>query len=348
MTNLGVEFMSCELLVPAGNMDCLRQAVFHGADAVYLACKNFGARKFATNFTNDEILEAISFCHLYGVKIYVTMNTLVKNQEVDHFLEQARFLHKNGVDALIVQDFGMICLLREMFPNLEIHASTQANISSYETCKMYYELGVKRVVFSRELSIDEIDAIDVPIEKEVFIHGALCVSYSGCCLMSSMLGGRSGNRGECAGSCRLPYSLLKDGKEIQKECYLLSMKELNTSSFIDRLLKSNLSSLKIEGRMKGALYVGFITQFYRKLIDGEEIDYSSWMDALKTIFNREFTRGHLFGASGGELISRKSCNHLGLRIGKAIAVVGRLKSIWTLDKFLDRMMLFVLFIKIRV
>ncbi len=317
--------MSCELLVPAGNMDCLRQAVFHGADAVYLACKNFGARKFATNFTNDEILEAISFCHLYGVKIYVTMNTLVKNQEVDHFLEQARFLHKNGVDALIVQDFGMICLLREMFPNLEIHASTQANISSYETCKMYYELGVKRVVFSRELSIDEIDAIDVPIEKEVFIHGALCVSYSGCCLMSSMLGGRSGNRGECAGSCRLPYSLLKEGKEIQKECYLLSMKELNTSSFIDRLLKSNLSSLKIEGRMKGALYVGFITQFYRKLIDGEEIDYSSWMDALKTIFNREFTRGHLFGASGGELISRESCNHLGLRIGKAICRGGKIE-----------------------
>jgi putative protease len=144
-----------ELLVPAGNMDCLRQAVWNGCDAVYLACKNFGARKFANNFDQEEILEAISFCHLYGVRIYVTMNTLVKDDEVDSFIEQASFLHQNGVDALIVQDFGMICLLRNMFPNLEIHASTQANISSKEICQLYYDLGVKRVVFSRELTIDE-------------------------------------------------------------------------------------------------------------------------------------------------------------------------------------------------
>ena len=136
-----------ELLAPVGDMECLRQAIFNGCDAVYLASKSFGARKFATNFTNEEIVEAIKFSHLYGVKVYVTMNTLVKNNEVEDFLKQAYFLHKNGVDALIVQDFGMICLIREMYPNLEIHASTQANTSSKETCKLFYDLGVKRVVF---------------------------------------------------------------------------------------------------------------------------------------------------------------------------------------------------------
>ena len=161
--------MNHELLVPAGDMECLYQAVYNGADAVYISGMNFGARKFATNFTSEELVEAIKFCHLYGVRLFVTMNTLIKNNEVDDFIEQARFLHKNGVDALIVQDFGMICLLREKFPNLEIHASTQANNSSKETCKLFYNLGVKRVVFSRELSIDEINnMIDVKVTFEKY------------------------------------------------------------------------------------------------------------------------------------------------------------------------------------
>ena len=309
-----------ELLVPAGNMECLKQAVYNGCDAVYLACKSFGARKFANNFDNDEIVEAIKFCHLYGVKIYVTMNTLVKNSEVEQFIDQARFLHRNGVDALIVQDFGMICLLREKFPQLEIHASTQANISSKDVCKLYYDLGVKRVVFSRELSIDEIDSIDVPIEKEAFIHGALCISYSGCCLMSSMLGGRSGNRGECAGSCRLPYTLEKDGKFISKDKYLLSTKELNTSSKIARLLDSSIYSFKIEGRMKSPLYVGFITNFYRHLIDKKEFDLEKETDRLKTIFNREFTVGRMFNEKDNNFMNIASPNHKGLNIGEVIDV----------------------------
>ncbi|MBQ9019325.1 MAG: U32 family peptidase [Bacilli bacterium] len=309
-----------ELLVPAGNIDCLYEAVYNGCDAVYLACKNFGARRFANNFTNEEILEAIRFCHLYGVKIYVTMNTLVKNSEVDAFIDQARFLHKNGVDALIVQDFGMICLLRKKFPNLEIHASTQANISSKDICKLYYDLGVKRVVFSRELSIDEIDSIDVPIEKEAFIHGALCISYSGCCLMSSMLGGRSGNRGECAGSCRIPYSLMENDKIIKNNKYLLSTKELNTSPKIDRLLDSSIYSFKIEGRMKSPLYVGFITNFYRHLIDKKEFDLKNETDKLKTIFNREFTLGRMFNTTDNDLMNISSPNHVGLDIGKVIGV----------------------------
>lgn len=309
--------MNHELLVPAGDMECLYQAVYNGADAVYVSGINFGARKFATNFTKEELVDAIRFCHLYGVRLYVTMNTLIKNNEVDDFVEQARFLHKNGVDALIVQDFGMICLLREKFPNLEIHASTQANNSSKETCELFYNLGVKRVVFSRELTIDEINNIDVPIEKEAFIHGALCVSYSGCCLMSSMLGGRSGNRGECAGSCRLPYTLLKNNTVISNKKYLLSMKELNTSSRIKELLESSIYSFKIEGRMKSPLYVGFITRFYRRLIDGDDIDLLEETNKLKTIFNRDFTVGHIFGVNGIELINSKSPNHVGLKIGRA-------------------------------
>lgn len=309
-----------ELLVPAGDMECLYQAVANGADAVYLGCKSFGARKFARNFDNEEIVKAIKYAHLYGVKIYVTMNTLVKDDEVDSFLNQVEFLHKNNVDAIIVQDFGMICLLREVFPNLEIHASTQANTSSKETAKLFYDLGVKRVVFSREMSLDEINEVDVPVEKEVFIHGALCICYSGCCLMSSMLGTRSGNRGECAGSCRLPYSLEVNGQIVASDKYLLSTKELNSSTKMNELLKSDIASFKIEGRMKSPEYVGFITRYYRSLIDGKNINLEDETNKLKTIFNREFTEGNLFNTSASELMNSKTPNHIGLEIGKVIDI----------------------------
>jgi len=310
-----------ELLVPAGDMECLKQAIHNGADAVYVGLKNFGARKFARNFDNDEIKEAINLCHLYDVKIYVTMNTLVKDSEVEEFLNQVEFLHKSGVDAIIMQDFGMICLVREKYPDLEIHASTQANNSSVETAKLFYELGVKRIVLSRELSLDEIKRIDVPIEKEVFIHGALCISYSGRCLMSSMIGNRSGNRGECAGSCRLPYSLEYMNKIISKEKYLISTKELNVSSKINDLLATDICSFKIEGRMKSKEYVGNITRFYRNLIDqNKEFKLEEETDKLKTIYNREFTTGHLFNATPTELMNIKTPNHIGLPIGKVIEI----------------------------
>lgn len=313
--------MKHELLAPAGNMECLKQAVFNGADAVYLAGKSFGARKFAQNFTNEELVEAIKFCHLYDVKVYVTMNTLVKDNEVDDFLEQAEFLHNNGVDAILVQDFGMICLLREKFPRLEIHASTQANTSSSETAELFYKLGVKRVVFSREMSLEEINKITVPIEKEVFVHGALCICYSGCCLMSSMIGTRSGNRGECAGSCRLPYSLEKDGEILSTNKYLLSTKELNTSENFAELLKSNIDCFKIEGRMKSPEYVGFVTRFYRELIDNySTTDLETNNDLLKTLFNRGFTKGRLFNCTDKELMNIKTPNHIGLEIGKTLEV----------------------------
>ncbi len=310
-----------ELLAPAGNMECLKQAIFSGADAVYVGCKKFGARKFASNFTNDEIIEAIKLCHLYGVKIYATMNTLVKNDEVDSFLNQVEFLHKNGIDAILIQDFGMLCLVLEKYPNLEVHASTQANTSSKETAELFYKLGVKRVVFSREMSLEEINSIDVPIEKEVFVHGALCICYSGCCLMSSQIGHRSGNLGECAGSCRLPYTLKHNGKILANNKYLLSTKELNTSTNFKELLESNILCFKIEGRMKSPEYVGFITRFYRNLIDNyEQTNIKKANSELKTIFNRGFTTGHLFNCTEEELMNTKSPNHIGLEIGKVIEV----------------------------
>ena len=310
-----------ELLAPAGNMECLKQAIFSGADAVYVGCKKFGARKFASNFTNDEIIEAIKLCHLYGVKIYATMNTLVKNDEVDSFLNQVEFLHKNGIDAILIQDFGMLCLVLEKYPNLEVHASTQANTSSKETAELFYKLGVKRVVFSREMSLEEINSIDVPIEKEVFVHGALCICYSGCCLMSSQIGHRSGNLGECAGSCRLPYTLKHNGKILANNKYLLSTKELNTSTNFKELLESNISCFKIEGRMKSPEYVGFITRFYRNLIDNyEQTNIKKANSELKTIFNRGFTTGHLFNCTEEELMNTKSPNHIGFQIGKVIEV----------------------------
>ena len=276
-----------ELLVPAGDAESLNQAIANGADAVYVGCKEFGARKFAKNFDNVEIVKAIKLCHLYGVKLYVTMNTLVKDNEVPQFLGQIEFLYKSGVDAVLIQDFGMLCLVREKYPDLEVHASTQANTSSNETAELFHKLGVKRVVFSREMSLDEIKSIKAPIEKEVFIHGALCISYSGCCLMSSMIGNRSGNRGECAGCCRLPYTLEKGTRVIAKNKYLLSTKELNTSYRFRELLDSDITSFKIEGRMKSPEYVGFVTRFYRNLIDSycTNVDIDAINKQLKTIFN---------------------------------------------------------------
>ena len=304
-----------ELLVPAGDINSFYAGLNAGADAIYLSGKMFGARSYAKNFTEDELKTVLKLGKIYGVKIYVTMNTLVKETEVDDFLNEVEFLYSLGVDAILMQDFGMISLCLEKYPNLVIHASTQVNSSSYETIKLLYEMGVKRIVLPREMSIDEIKKIDIPIELEVFIHGALCVSYSGNCLFSSMLGGRSGNRGECVGSCRLPYKLYKD-KTLIDEGYLLSMKELNTSVDIKKL-PSNVVSLKIEGRMKSPSYVGFITKYYRKILDGEELSFKTIED-LKSMFYRGFTKGHLF--NDNDLINKKSPNHLGSHLGKVIDV----------------------------
>lgn len=304
-----------ELLCPAGNKESLIAAINSGANAVYLSGKKFGARAFAANFSNEELKEAIRIGKVYGVKIYVTMNTLVKENEIEEFLEQVEFLYSNGVDAILMQDFGMICLCLKKYPNLEIHASTQAHNSSLQGIDFLYKLGVKRVVLPREMSLDEIKFIKTPIEKEVFIHGALCVSYSGRCLMSQVLGGRSGNRGECAGCCRFKWKLYKSDK-LLKEGYLLSMKELNLSEDILRLIPY-VDSLKIEGRMKSPTYVSFITSYYRKILDGEKITDID-RENLQSLFYRGYTKGHLL--NNKDLVNTKSPNHIGLPIGKVIDV----------------------------
>ncbi len=300
-----------ELLVPAGNFESFLAGLHNGADAIYFSLKQFGARAYAENFTNEEAEEALKLGHLYGVKVYVTMNTLVKEKEVATFLSQVDFLYKRGVDAILMQDFGMMCLCREMFPELEIHASTQVNNSTIATIRLLEKIGITRVVFPREMSLDEMEGIDTSLEKEVFIHGALCISYSGNCLFSFLNGGRSANRGECAGCCRLPYSLFVNGK-IKKEGYLLSMKDLYTAPSIEKLLQSDIKSFKIEGRMKSPSYVAAITRYYRMLLDGI-VPTTDDVDTLKILFHRGFTEGHLFQKQN--LINPKSPNHIGLSIG---------------------------------
>lgn len=315
-----------ELLSPAGNMECLMSAVQNGADAVYLGGKKFGARAFANNFDGEEMIKAIKYCHLYGVKIYVTVNTLVYDSEMKEALEYVSFLHKNGVDALIVQDIGLIRKIRQIYPNLELHASTQCHNHSKDSVLEMQKLGVKRVVLARELSLEEIKNIDVDIEKEVFVHGALCVSYSGCCLFSSMNGGRSGNRGECTGCCRLPYKLIKNGKELKTNGdYLLSTRSLCTITKIKELIESGITSFKIEGRMKSPEYTGYITRIYKEKIDDyynkKNISVSSEeIDNIKKLYNRKLTLGYLFGEHGKNLMNIETSNHIGLEIGKVIYV----------------------------
>ena len=305
-----------ELLAPAGNMETLKAAVQNGADAVYIGGKMYGARAFANNFTLDEIKTALKYCHLYSVKLYVTANTVIFENEIEDFLDYMKFLYESGVDAVIMQDLGMISLVRKLIPDLEIHASTQINAHNDESLFFLKNMGVKRAVLAREMSIDEIKNLKCDIEKEIFIHGALCVSYSGQCLFSSLNGGRSGNRGECTQSCRLPYENNKT------QNYYLSTKELCSVNHIKEILDLKINSLKIEGRMKSPTYVGYVTRIYRRLID----DYYKGLNPkitpmelynLTTLFNRKFTDGYLFNDN---IYNIKSPNHLGSHLGIVIKI----------------------------
>ena len=330
--------MKVELLSPVGNKESLYQAIHNGADAVYLGGKSFGARKYADNFTNEELIEVINYAHIYGVKVYITANTIIYNDEVEEFVNYLTFLHKNNVDAVIMQDIGMISLIRKVLPNLEIHASTQCHNHNIYGIKCLKDLGITRVVLDREMSLSEINNLDIDIEKEIFIHGALCVSYSGCCLFSSLNGGRSGNRGECVGSCRLPYKLIEKDKVIDtKGEYLLSTKELNTLDNLKEILDSNINSLKIEGRMKSPEYVGFITKLYRILIDkyynNEEMKLTKEdIDSLKVLFNRKFTKGFLFNDN---IINIESPNHQGINLGRVVQI-NKNRIYIKLDKVLNQ------------
>ena len=319
--------MTHELLVPVGNYESLIEAINNGADAVYLGGKRFGARAFANNFTLEELDNATKLCHLYGVKIYVTVNTLIYEQEIDDALDYCKELHKIGVDAVIMQDIGLINLVHQVLPNLEIHASTQMHNHSKESLAFLERLGIKRIVFARELSLDYINNINTTLEKEVFIHGSLCVSYSGQCLFSSCILGRSGNRGECAGMCRLPYKLYENNNEIKTDGeYILSPKDICSIDNFKELMDSNVKCFKIEGRMKSPLYVGIVTKIYRTLMDqyndGKELKIDDEdINLLKAIFNREYTQGFLFKDSN--LMNFKAPNHLGLSVGRVTDVTNK-------------------------
>ena len=308
-----------EILAPAGNFEIFKAAIQAGCDAVYISGKDFGARKFAGNFTNEEIEEAVKYAHLRFKKVYVTVNTIIYDHEFNELNNFLGFLESIKVDAVIVQDLGVLHFIRKHYPNLIVHASTQMNIHNVEGALKLKELGVKRVVLARETSVDVVKKIvDTGIEVEVFGHGALCYSYSGQCLMSYNVGGRSGNRGECAQPCRKKYSLLENNIKISDECSLLSMKDLNTLDYIKELSNIGVASLKIEGRVKSISYVATVVKTYKNYLNNIKTK-----DDLKNIhvsFNREFVKGYLFNNPNHDMTNINSVNHQGILIGKVNSV----------------------------
>ncbi len=312
-----------ELLAPAGNFEALRASVEAGANAVYLAGEKFGARAYAENFSGDNLIQAVKFAHLRGVAIHVTVNTLIADEELDEFAEYIKFLRRANVDALLVQDLGAASIAKQIAPEIPLHASTQMSIHNLEGVKALAELGFSRVVLSRELTLNEIRKIcrESPIETEIFIHGALCVCWSGQCLMSSLIGGRSGNRGRCAQPCRLPYELVDEhGKNLLNAGkYLLSPKDLNTLELLPQLVETGVTSLKIEGRMKRPEYVATVVKVYRDALDKK---FSTPEDRRKLaqIFNRDFTTAYLEKNPGRNLISDMKPNNRGVLIGRVVEV----------------------------
>lgn len=316
-----------EVLAPAGTMEALKAAVLNGADAIYCGGSNFGARAFAGNFDHDEMNEAVDYCHLYGVKLYVTMNTLLYEDEIEAAMQEAEFYYTIGVDALIIQDLGLFDLIRQQFPDIELHCSTQMHIHNVEGVKQMRDSGAHRVVLARETPIELIEeCCKQDIDIEVFVYGALCVSYSGQCLISSVMANRSGNRGACAQYCRMQYELWNQTKneQIQTEGkYLLSPSDLNIINEIPRLLDAGVTSLKIEGRMKRPEYVALVVRTFRDAVDAymnnqKYTCLSERLNELKLLFNRGFTQGHVFHESGKKFMSSLRPNHMGLPLGKVI------------------------------
>ena len=342
-----------ELLAPVGDFECLKAAVQNGADSVYFGANMFNARASAKNFDINALKEAIEYCNLRNVKSHLTLNILIKNNEFEDAVFLAKKAYEFGVDSIIVQDFGLAKFLIEHFPYMSIHASTQMSVHNLEGAIELQNLGFKRVVLARELAINEIEYIckNCNLETEVFIHGALCISYSGQCLFSSLVGGRSANRGKCAGPCRLPYQLISENAETKEgfisklsgkrdkvidKGYLLSTKDLCGLSYIPKLIDAGVTSLKIEGRMKTPEYVATVTKIYRKYIDlaysneGYKIDGQD-LKELMQVFNRGgFSEGHLNEKENKELIYSKKPNNMGLYLGN-ISHYNKLKGLITLD-----------------
>ncbi len=328
-------YTDCELLAPAGSYQCMKAAFNSGADAVYLGGGMFGARAYADNFDDEELIRAIDYAHLRGKKLYLTVNTLLKSYELNtQLIAYLKPLYNEGLDGVIVQDIGVLKEIRKSFPDLPIHASTQMTVTGVHFAKELKELGVTRIVTARELSYDEIRHIyeATGLEIESFVHGALCYSYSGQCIFSSLIGGRSGNRGRCAQPCRLPYELYEiNGKALRRisgktEKYLLSPKDMCTLDILPDILKAGVYSLKIEGRMKKPEYVAGVVSAYRSYIDilksGDTYKPDkAAIDELKDIYNRGgFTEGFYNRQNGREIMSLYKPGHYGLKVGRILSV----------------------------
>ncbi len=305
-----------ELLAPAGNLDSLKMAIFNGANAVYLGLDDFNARGNIENFNRENLAQCVDFAHLFGVKIYLTINTLIKDEEVDDFLNLVKFALESNVDAFIIQDIGMAYLLRLTFPSIVLHASTQMGVQTLEGVQFLERLGFSRVVLARETSLKEIRRIkeNTPIEIEYFVHGALCVAFSGNCYLCSLLAGASGNRGKCKQFCRLKYSLQTEN--LQKEGYLLSTKDFCMLPSLKELCDAGVTSLKIEGRARRASYVGEIVRLYRYSLDHQFTLEDQAIENAKKVFNRgNFVQGYF---KDEKIIYDKCQNHIGEYIGKVI------------------------------
>ena len=290
-----------ELLAPAGSLEILKGVIESGADAVYVGGSMFGARAYANNFTEEELLEAIDFAHLRGVKVYLTVNTLIKNSEFSKLYDYLLPYYKRGLDAVIVQDIGVVKAIHEYFPSMEIHTSTQMTVTGADGVRFLSQFGVTRVVMAREVSLAEMKRIheETGMELEAFVHGALCYSYSGQCLFSSILGGRSGNRGRCAQPCRLPYTV--EGK---KDEYILSLKDMCGIKALDKLHDAGVYSLKIEGRMKQLEYACGVVKYYRSYIDSKKPVSDADYDRIKALGNRcGFTDGYYFDHNGSDMVT---------------------------------------------
>lgn len=290
-----------ELLAPAGNLEILKGVIESGADAVYVGGSMFGARAYANNFTEEELLEAIDFAHLRGVKVYLTVNTLIKNSEFSKLYDYLLVYYKRGLDAVIVQDIGVVKAIHEYFPSMEIHTSTQMTVTGADGVRFLSQFGVTRVVMAREVSLAEMKRIheETGMELEAFVHGALCYSYSGQCLFSSILGGRSGNRGRCAQPCRLPYTV--EGK---KDEYILSLKDMCGIKALDKLHDAGVYSLKIEGRMKQLEYACGVVKYYRSYIDSKKPVSDADYDGIKALGNRcGFTDRYYFDHNGSDMVT---------------------------------------------
>lgn len=304
-----------EILAPVGNMDMLYAGIAAGADAFYLALDDFGARAYAENFTLENIEEVIAYIHYFDRKVFITMNTLIKDSEMDKAISYIERLYQYGVDGILIQDIGFYSIVKDQMPSLDFHASTQMAVRDFYGAKALMDLGFKRIVVARETPIEEIRKISkLPCEKEVFVHGSLCVSYSGECLMSSYFGGRSANRGRCAGPCRQKYSLVNNGKTYGND-YYLNMKDLNVIDNIDELLELGIDCLKIEGRMKSPEYVYNSVVAYKQKVKGKSYD----VEKLRDISNRGYTKGFIFGQKRDYILKEDDSKHRSVGVVELIS-----------------------------